>query len=146
MAYKGTFKPKNPEKYVGDVKGIIYRSFIELSFMRYLDSEPNVIAWASEEMHIKYISPKDNKVHKYFPDFLIRKIDESGKEGTLIVEIKHTSETSPPKKPKKVTKRFLAECMTWEINQAKWKAAEEFCKDRKWKFEVITQKDLNLKY
>jgi len=29
MAYKGKYTPKHPEKYIGDVKKIIYRSLWE---------------------------------------------------------------------------------------------------------------------
>ena len=54
MAYKGKFHPKNPGKYRGNTSNIIYRSMWELRFMRYLDSHPHVIEWASEEIIIPY--------------------------------------------------------------------------------------------
>ena len=34
MAYKGPFRPRNPEKYKGDPTGIIYRSRWELMVMQ----------------------------------------------------------------------------------------------------------------
>jgi len=37
----------------------------------------------------------------------------------------------------------INEVMTWGKNQSKWKAAEEYCKDRGWKFQIITEKELN---
>ena len=29
-------------------------------------------------------------------------------------------------------------------NQAKWAAAEDFCKDRKWEFQILTEKELGI--
>jgi hypothetical protein len=36
--------------------------------------------------------------------------------------------------------------MTWGVNQAKWKAASEFCADRKWRFLIMTEKELGIKW
>jgi trans-aconitate methyltransferase len=72
MAYKGVFKPKNPQKYNGDPTNIIYRSSWELKYMMYLDSHENVLSWSSEEVIVPYRSPIDNKVHRYFPDFVVK--------------------------------------------------------------------------
>jgi hypothetical protein len=72
MSYKGTFLPKNPSKYNGNSKNIIYRSNWELRVMKYFDDHPNVIWWASEELPIPYVSPVDNKTHRYFPDFIVK--------------------------------------------------------------------------
>ena len=30
-------------------------------------------------------------------------------------------------------------------NMAKWKAAEEFCKDRMWEFKVLTEDELGIR-
>jgi hypothetical protein len=35
--------------------------------------------------------------------------------------------------------------MEYVKNQAKWKAAEEFCKDRQWEFKVLTEDHLGIK-
>ena len=72
MSYKGRFKPKNYQKYKGDPTNIIYRSLWERKFMNYCDLTENVSEWQSEEFWIPYISPKDNRVHRYFPDFYIK--------------------------------------------------------------------------
>ena len=71
--YKGYFNAKYPQKYKGDVQKIIYRSSYELKLMTYLDRNPNVIQWASEEFFVPYKSPIDGKVHRYFPDFWVKK-------------------------------------------------------------------------
>lgn len=146
MAYQGYFKPKNPQKYRGDPSNIIYRSSWELRFMMYLDDHPDVIQWQSEEFFIPYKSPIDGKWHRYFPDFLIKKKNKQGLTETVVVEIKPDAQTKPPKKQDKVTKRYITEVKTWGVNEAKWKAALEYCKDRKWTFHIFTEKDLNIKF
>ena len=143
--YQGRFKPKNPKKYLGDPTNIIYRSGWELKFMRFCDSHPNVIQWGSEEVVIPYVSPIDGKVHRYFTDFIVKQLNTMGKKETLIIEVKPKAQTRPPEKKSRVTKRYLTEVKTWGVNQAKWKAANEFCKDRGWKFRIITEDDLGIK-
>lgn len=143
--YQGRFKPKNPKKYLGDPTNIIYRSGWELKFMRFCDSHPNVIQWGSEEVVIPYISPIDGKVHRYFTDFIVKQLNTMGKKETLIIEVKPKAQTRPPEKKSRVTKRYLTEVKTWGVNQAKWKAANEFCKDRDWKFKIVTEDDLGIK-
>jgi hypothetical protein len=143
--YKGLFKPKNPSKYVGNPSNIIYRSRWELKFMSYLDSHPDVISWASEELPIPYISPKDNQVHRYFPDFIVKRKDKNNNIKTLIIEIKPFIQTQPPKQTKN-KRKMLTETLTYAVNQAKWKAAEEFCADRKWSFIILTEKELDIKF
>ena len=54
---------------------------------------------------------------------------------------KPKKETKPPKKRKK-TSRYIQEVKTWGVNEAKWKAAEEYCKDRKWEFKILTEDHL----
>jgi len=143
--YQGRFKPKNPKKYLGDPTNVIYRSGWELKFMRFCDRHPNVIQWGSEEVVIPYISPIDGKVHRYFTDFIVKQLNTMGKKETLIIEVKPKAQTRPPEKKSRVTKRYLIEVKTWGVNQAKWKAANEFCKDRGWKFKIVTETDLGIK-
>lgn len=144
MSYKGYFKPKNPSKYLGDPTNIIYRSLWELKLMRYLDIHPEIVSWASEEVIIPYRSPVDNKLHRYFPDFIVKKRVDNVVE-TLLVEIKPESQVMEPKRQSKPTKRYIREVMTYGINQAKWKAAQKFCNDRNWKFVVMTEHHLGIK-
>lgn len=144
--YKGVFKPQNPSKYRGDPTNIIYRSRWELLFMRYLDSHQDVKQWASEELIIPYRSPLDGKVHRYFPDFWVKKVNRQGKTDVAVVEIKPFNQTKEPIPQKKLTKNYLYEVKTWSINKSKWIAAENFCKDRGWEFMIITEKELGLKF
>ena len=142
MAYKGKFRPHNIKKYRGNHKGIIYRSLWELRFMRYCDSTPSILEWASEELIIPYRSPIDGKKHRYFPDFWLKVKTAEGEIKQSVIEIKPKIQTKPPKQKNKVTRKYLREVKTWGVNEAKWKAAEAFCKDRDWKFKIITEKDL----
>jgi len=142
MSYKGWFKPKNPKKYNGDANNIVYRSSWELRVMKYLDENPRVIWWASEELYIPYVSPVDNRVHRYFPDF-IAKVKQEDKETTLVLEVKPFKQTQQPTQARR-TKRFIQETVTYAVNQQKWKAAEMFCKEHGWQFKLITEKELGL--
>ena len=78
--YKSIFKPKHPKKYIGDS------------------------TWASEEFCIPYISPLDNKRHRYYPDFLIQVKEADGKLKKYVIEIKPKKQTVEPKKRSRVTK------------------------------------------
>lgn len=145
MSYKGFFKPTNPAKYNGDHLNIVYRSSWELKFMRYLDAHKDVLEWSSEEFCIPYRSPIDGKVHRYFPDFKIKKNNPQGITEVVIVEIKPEKETRPPTVQTKKTRQYLREVYTWGINSAKWQAARAYCEDRKWKFMIMTERDLGIK-
>ena len=142
MSYSGRFKPKNYKKYKGDPTNVFYRSLWERRFMVYCDNNPNILEWGSEEIIIPYKSPLDKKVHRYFPDFFIKYKNSSGKIIREIIEVKPKNHLSPPKEPKRKTKRYLGEVNTYIINQAKFKAAEEFCKDRKLGFRILTEEHL----
>ena len=121
---------------------MFYRSLWERRFMVYCDNNPNILEWGSEEIIIPYKSPLDKKVHRYFPDFFIKYKNSSGKIIREIIEVKPKRHLSPPKEPKRKTKRYLGEVNTYIINQAKFKAAEEFCKDRKLGFRILTEEHL----
>lgn len=144
MAYSGRFKPSNPEKYIGDHRNIIYRSSWECRVMTWLDKNDDILQWGSEELIIPYKSPVDGKFHRYFPDFLVKVRTKDGRTKTMIIEVKPDRETKEPKPRKRLTKQYLQEVTTYGINQAKWKAAHEYCLDRGWEFKVITEKHLGI--
>ena len=142
MSYSGWFKPKNPTKYKGDPNNIVYRSSWELRVMKWLDEHPSIVWWASEELPIPYVSPVDNKVHRYFPDF-VAKVKQANKETTMVLEVKPYKQTQKPTQ-KRQTKRFLQEVVTYAVNQEKWRAADLFCKEHGWQFKILTEKELGL--
>ena len=145
MSYKGKYKPSYPKKYKGDPTNIVYRSLWERKFMVYCDNNQNVLEWQSEEFFIPYRSPVDNRVHRYFPDFFIKYKDIDGRIRSSLIEVKPLRQCSPPAKPKRQTKKYLSEAYEYAKNQAKWKAAQEFCRDRRWEFKVMTEKELGIK-
>jgi hypothetical protein len=140
--HQGRFHPRNPEKYKGDVRNIIYRSSWELRFMQYCDRNDYILEWGSEEFFIPYLDPTTGKVRRYFPDAYVKIQESSGSIVKYIVEIKPLRQTKPPVPGKKKRKTLITEALTYEKNQAKWKAAEEWCADRMMKFKILTEKEL----
>lgn len=140
MAYSGKFTPLNVGKYEGDSSKIVYRSLWEAAFMKWLDLNNDVKFWSSEEIVIPYMSPVDDRVHRYFPDFKVK----FNNGDVLIVEIKPEYQTRKPVFKKGMRKsRMLNEAQTYGTNWAKWKAAERYSTDRGWKFAVFTEHTLS---
>lgn len=132
--YKGKFHPKHPEKYLGHLDRIIFRSLAERKMMVFLDESDQCISWGSEELVIPYVNELDGKVHHYFPDFYV----EMNKDSMIkkyLIEIKPKFQTLPPKNSKSVY--YLNECETYIINQCKWKAAEQFCNEHGLEFKIM---------
>ena len=92
--------------------------------MLYCDRSDSIVYWTNEQYHIPYISPKDGKWHNYYPDFYVKYVDKKGNTCEKIVEIKPAYQKS------------------WDVNKAKWKAAEEWCRERHYEFQVLTEKEL----
>jgi hypothetical protein len=145
MSYKGKYQPSNPKKYKGDPTNIIYRSLWERKFMVYCDSNQNILEWGSEELALPYRSPIDNKIHRYFPDFYIKVKESTGQIKKYLIEIKPKKQTIEPIPQKRKTKGYIYEVYEYAKNQAKWKAAQEFCEDRQWEFKVLTEDELGIK-
>ena len=137
-SYKGIYKPTNPKKYVGNVKHIVYRSLWERKFMVFCDTQDSVKHWSSEEFHVVYYNPITKKLHKYFPDFVIK----TSNNEKFMIEIKPSRQAIKPKPPKKKTKSYMRESFEYIKNQAKWQAAKAFCEDKGMQFKIITEKDL----
>ena len=145
MSYKGKFQPSYPKKYKGDPTNIIYRSLWERRFMIYCDTNEKILEWGSEEIIVPYRSPVDNRYHRYFPDFYIKVKDKNGKIKKMIIEIKPYKQCIEPKVQKRKTKGYIYEVVEYAKNQAKWKAAEEWCLDRGYEFKVLTENELGIK-
>lgn len=139
---KTKFLPKNPKKYVGDYTKIICRSSWEVRYAKWCDSNPNVIAWNSEDYIVPYICPTDNKKHRYHIDFYI-KVNNNGKITEHLIEIKPRKETKPPRSNKN-QKRFIIETMVYIKNQAKWEAATKFAKNIGMTFHVLDEYALGI--
>ena len=136
MPFRARFKPRNPQKYVGDADNIWCRSSWEVTVCKYFDSRSDVIKWGSEELVIPYLSPADNRVHRYFPDFFVEYFDKDGNVCREVVEVKPLHESDAKFAKSDRSKEALL------INDAKWKAAVIFCESRGMKFRVITEKSI----
>jgi len=146
---QGKFNPKHPEKYVGDPKNIQIRSSYELRAMMWLDDNPAVIKWGSEEFHIPYVKPTDGKIHRYFPDIVFQYKAADGSIRKVLVEIKPEVQTRPPKlattKTGKASRRYLNEAMTYATNMAKWEAAQSWCKKNGFEWMIWDEYALGIK-
>ena len=142
MAYKTKYIPNNPTKYIGNINSILCRSLWERRFCKYLDTNKNIVRWAFEAIRIPYVSPMDNKVHFYIPDFLIEAKNKEGIIETMLIEIKPLKQTKQPEHNKKRKKTILMENLTYAINTAKWEAAKNYCTEKGIIFKILTEQDL----
>lgn len=136
--YKGKYKVKNPEKYEGNTSEVVYRSQWEKYCMMFFDTNVRVKKWSSEEIIIPYLYEVDKRHHRYYPDFKVTWLNGQ----VSLIEVKPFKETRPPTGSKR-TKRYITEGYTFVKNVNKWEAAHEYCKDRKWKFEIWTENELD---
>lgn len=140
---KSLYKPEYPNKYKGDPNNIICRSSWERKFARWCDLSESVLEWGSEEFFLKYFDPVTNRVRRYFPDFIIKVREQSGEIKKYVIEVKPKRQTVPPvQTSKKRTRTYITEVKTYATNEAKWKAAREFCEDRMMEFKIITEDNL----
>jgi len=143
---KSLYKPEYPNKYKGNPNNIICRSSWERKFCRWCDLSESVLEWGSEEFFVKYFDPVTNRVRRYFPDFIIKVREQSGEIKKYVIEVKPKRQTIPPvQTSKKRTRTYITEVKTYAMNQAKWEAAKEWCKDRMIEFRIITENELGIK-
>ncbi|MFA7408235.1 MAG: TnsA endonuclease N-terminal domain-containing protein [Anaerolineaceae bacterium] len=117
--------------------------------MRRFDTHPDIVEWSSEEVIVPYYNPAKKRGARYFPDFVIRKRLSDGSFKKIMIEVKPKAQTAPPDPAKKhntptgrVSRRYLKEAITYAVNEAKWKAAQEYCADRGWEFVIMTEKEI----
>ena len=137
---QGFYKPENPAKYAGDPNAIVFRSGWELRFMRWCDTNPSVLTWASEGIVIPYFSAIDQKQHRYFVDFLVKIKKADGSVNNFLIEIKPDEQTRPPTNTR--SKYYQSQCMEYVKNQEKWKAAKAWATSNGCEFLVMTEKHL----
>ena len=142
--YKGKYKHTYREKYKGNPTNIIYRSLWERKLMVWLDNNRDVLQWSSEEIAIPYRSPVDRKMHRYYPDFWAKIKNYKGIVENILIEVKPKRMSQKPKPPldKRKKRTYIKEAKRWSINEAKWEAAMNYCEDRGWKFQVLTEDTL----
>jgi len=133
---RGKFVPTRPAKYVGN-KSPTYRSSWEWAFMRFCDNNDNILKWASEAVQIPYRDPLTNRNSVYIPDFFIQYIDKDGRMLTELIEVKPANQTLLEKVGRNKNNQ-----MQYVKNQAKWQAAQAWCKSQGIKFRVLNETDL----
>lgn len=133
---RGKFTMKHPEKYVG-TKTPTYRSSWEWSFMTFCDTNLSIQKWASEAISIPYRDPLTGRHTIYVPDFFIQYVDKTGKMHVELIEIKPASQQILERVGK--SKHNQAQYVK---NQAKWAAANIWCKQQGIVFRVLNQNDL----
>jgi len=147
--HTGKYIPENPSKYVGDRNNIIYRSGYEKKFFLWADRNPRVLKWGSEEIVVPYFHQSDRRMRRYFTDAMLKYRKKDDTIVDYLVEIKPASQTVPPKRPKRKTKkteaRFIREVLTYNQNQDKWEAARAYASKHGMEFVILTERELGIK-
>lgn len=138
------YSPKFPEKYKGNKHNIVYRSNYELIAFRFFDLNPNVVEWSSEETIIPYANPLTGRTSRYFVDIYAKMKDKNGEIRKYLIEIKPHSQTLPPVQKNRKTKSLIYQQAEYVKNQAKWKAASEWCNKKNMTFVILTEKHLGI--
>lgn len=135
---QGYYYPKNKEKFISRTGYAIYRSGLELDYFRILDNSPMVKSWGSEEVIIPYYF--NEKMHKYYIDLYVEYINGQ----KLFIEIKPWKQTQEPHwSPRRKRENYIAECIEFEKNKAKWQSAVVWAGQVNAKFRILTEKDIN---
>lgn len=132
---QGQYQIINPGKYVG--QGVPrYRSGWEHSFMRFCDTNDNIIQWASESIRIPYKHPLTGKMTSYVPDFLITYRTRNNTLKAELIEIKPKGQATLTERQSSRDRAVVA------VNYAKWDAATKWCRKQGLTFRVITEDDM----
>jgi hypothetical protein len=132
---QGNYDIQNPEKYVGRGRPR-YRSGWEFSFMRFCDTNDNVLQWASESIAIPYRNPVTGKASQYVPDFLVTYRTRDNTVRAELIEIKPKKQSVIESKMSSRDRAVVA------VNYAKWDAAQKWCRRNGLTFRVITESDM----
>lgn len=144
--HQGYYLLENPNKLIGYYNkklGVIYRSGLELAFIKILDLSPKCIRWSyeSDDLIISYHNPVKQKICSYYPDFYVEMMGNSNKLTKYIIEVKSKKDTEKPDREKYKTKKaYLYQLAISAVTEAKRKAAVEFCKGKdNLRYEYITE-------
>lgn len=132
---QGIYEILNPQKYVGKRRPR-YRSGWEFSFMKFCDTNDNVLQWASESIQIPYLHPLTGKMTHYVPDFLITYRTRDNTVKAELIEIKPKGQSVVEDKMNSKQRAVVA------INYAKWDAATKWARRNGLTFRVITEDDM----
>ena len=132
---QGVYQVLNREKYVGQGNPR-YRSGWEHSFMRFCDTNDNILQWASESIRIPYRHPLTGKQTIYVPDFLITYRTRDNTVKAELIEIKPRGQSLITERQSSRDRAVVA------VNYAKWDAAQKWCRRQGLVFRVITEDDM----
>ena len=113
--------------------------------MSFCDSNSNIKRWSSEHITIPYSVIENGvaKMHRYYPDFYIERIDKNDPERfeRVVIEIKPFKETKMPVLAEKVTAKALEsyeyQLKMFQKNLYKWTRAVDWCKKNGMQFVII---------
>jgi hypothetical protein len=129
---QGVYTVRNTQKYVGK-NNPRYRSGWEMTFMMFLDSNDNIVHWASESISIPYRNPITGKNSMYVPDFFVTYRTRDNTTRAELIEIK-------PKKQSLVEGRMSdRDRAVVAVNYAKWDAATKWARRQGLTFRVINE-------
>ena len=129
---QGVYTCKNLDKYVGRNKPR-YRSGWEMTFMMFLDSNDNIVQWASESISIPYRNPITGKQSMYVPDFFVTYRSRDNTTRAEVIEIKPKKQSLIESKMNDRDRAIVA------VNYAKWDAATKWCRRNGLTFRVINE-------
>jgi hypothetical protein len=101
--------------------------------MIFLDSNDNVLQWASESVRIPYRNPLTGKQSIYIPDFLVT---YRGRNNTTIAEL---IEIKPKKQSLLESRASDRDRAIVALNYAKWNAATKWANRNGLTFRVINE-------
>ena len=133
---QGKYVLKNPDKYIGN-KTPTYRSSWEWAVMNMCDNNPAIDKWASEAVKIPYRCPLTGKQTIYIPDFFVNFVDKEGRKHAEVWEVKPANQQLL----EKVGKNPYNQAQFIK-NQAKWAAANIWCKNQGIKFRILNENDI----
>ena len=129
---QGIYTVRNPGKYVG--RGTPrYRSGWEMTFMMFLDSNDNIVQWASESITIPYRNPITGKQSMYVPDFFVTYRGRDNTTRAELIEIKPKKQSLIESKMSDRDRAIVA------VNYAKWASAQKWCQRNGLTFRVINE-------
>lgn len=129
---QGVYTVRNPAKYVG--KSLPrYRSGWELTFMMFLDSNDNIVQWASESISIPYRNPITGKQSMYVPDFFVTYRQRNNTVRAELIEIKPKKQSLIESRASDRDRAIVA------VNYAKWHSATLWCRRHGLTFRVINE-------
>lgn len=132
---QGVYRCINRQKYAGN-REPRYRSGWEHAFMRFCDTNDNIVQWASECISIPYRHPLTGRQTIYVPDFFIQYRTKDNQTRAEVIEIK------PKKQSVLESKASARDRAVIAVNYAKWDAATKWCRRQGLMFRVITEDDI----